>query len=166
MALYDDYEVSSSSAVRHWEVPYARLEDTTPSAKAPAAVKSRTNGKQMVGTVLSLDAARSIAVIDFTNSMVFAQDVRNVLTYAAGVEATWGEIKIGDPIYYDRSQPAATVWLSTSPLDNTGSANPLYGFVVINEGGRMQETPTGSFPKGNATAGTFKCAISQVGVVG
>ena len=83
-----DYEVSSEGAVRHWEAPYARLEDTTPTVSNPACLLSVTDGTQVCGTVLGVDATDSIAVIDFTAGMIYRQDVRNVLTYAAAVEAT------------------------------------------------------------------------------
>ena len=157
-----DYEVSSEGAVRHWEIPYARLEDATPTVSNPAAVLSRTSGTQLTGTILTVDAGESIAVIDFTCSMVYRQDVRNVLTYAAAVEATWGAINIGDPIYYDRSATMpAGVYLSTSPLDNTGAANPLFGHVVATD-----DTDSALYPKGGATASTQECGVMQIGAGG
>lgn len=158
-AINSDYEVSSEGAVRHWEVPYSRLEDITPTPSNPAAVLSRTAGTQLTGTILTIDAGTSIAVIDFTSSMVYQQAVRNVLTYAASVESTFGAINIGDPVYYDRSSTMpAGVYLSTSPLDKDGAANPLFGFVVLN----AAET-SADFPKGGATASTQTCAVMQVG---
>lgn len=70
-AIHNDYEVSSEGAVRHWEIPYARLTDTTPTPTNAAEVTSVLPGTQLTGTILSVDASRSIAVIDFTNSMVY-----------------------------------------------------------------------------------------------
>ena len=161
-AVNYDYQVSSEGAVRHWEIPYDRLEDTTPTASNPAAVLSRTDGTQLTGTVLSVDAGDSIAVIDFTCSMVYWQEVRNVLTYAAAVEATWGTIDIGDPVYYDRSATMpAGVYLSTSPLDNTGAANPLFGHVVP-----ANDTDEALYPKGAATASTQDAGVMQIGAGG
>lgn len=160
-AINSDYEVSSESAVRHWEQPYARLQDTTPTPSNPAAVLSRTAGTQLTGTILTVDAGTSIAIIDHTSSMVYQQDVRNALTYAASVEATWGVINVGDPVYYDRSSTMpAGVYLSTSPLDKDAAANPLFGFVVLNAGELAS-----AFPKGtNAVASTqANVAIMQVG---
>ena len=101
--INSDYQVSSEGAVRHWWIPYARLEDATPTPTNPAAVLSVTDGTQLTGTILSVDAGDSIAIIDFTCSMVYRQDVRNVLTYDGGAENTFGAINIGDPVYYDRS---------------------------------------------------------------
>lgn len=154
-----NYEVSSEGAVRHWEVPYARLEDATPTPSNPAAVLSRVPGTQLCGTILTVDAGASIAIIDFTASMVYREDVRNVLTYAAGVEATFGNINVGDPVFYDRSPTMpAGVYLSTSPLDNAGVANPLFGFVVLDA-----DEVAADFPKGAATASTQECAVMQRG---
>lgn len=155
-AIRNDYEVSSEGAVRHWEIPYDRLEDITPTASLPAAVLSVTDGTQLTGTVLVVDAVDEIAVIDFTHSMVYEHDVRNVLTYAAAVEATWGAINIGDPIYYDRSATMpANAKLSTSPLDNTGAANPLFGF-------RVPANDADVAAAGAATASTQSIAVFQV----
>ncbi len=158
-----DYEVSSEGAVRHWEIPYARLEDVTPTVSFPAAVLSVLPGTQLTGTILSVDAGDSVAVIDFTCSMVYWQDVRNVLTYNVGVaELTWGPINIGDPVYYDRSASMPVgVYLSTSPLDLTGAANPLFGHVVPRSDADMA-----LFPKGGVTASTQECAVMQIGAGG
>lgn len=157
-AIHNDYEVSSEGAVRHWEIPYARLTDTTPTPTNAAEVTSVLPGTQLTGTILSVDASRSIAVIDFTNSMVYRHDVRNVLTYSAGAESTFGAINIGDPVYYDNSATMpAGVYLSTSPLDNTGAANTLFGFAVADD------IASDTFPKGGATASTQRVAVMQRG---
>jgi hypothetical protein len=160
--INNDYEVSSEGAVRHWEIPYARLEDATPTPSNPAAVTSVLAGTQLTGTILTVDAARSVAVIDFTCSMVYWQEVRNVLTYNGGNEATWGAINIGDPVYYDSSATMpAGVYLSTSPLDNAAAANPLFGHVVP-----ANDTDMALYAKGGATASTQDCAVMQIGAGG
>jgi len=154
-----NYEVSSEGAVRHWEIPYARLEDATPTPSLPAAVTSVLPGTQLTGTILTIDADDSVAVIDFTCSMVYWQEVRNVLTYDAEAEDTFGAINIGDCIYYDGSATMpAGVKLSTSPLDNLGVANPLFGFAVPKNDADMA-----LFAKGGATAATVEVAVMQVG---
>ena len=132
MTVNTNYEVSSEGAVRHWEIPQARLENTAPTVTQAAAVISLLPGTQLTGTVLTVDATDDIAVIDFTTSMVYAHDVRNVRTYNQAAEATWGVINIGDPIYYDggATMVALGLFLSTSPLDAAGTANPLFGFAV------------------------------------
>lgn len=156
--INSDYEVSSEGAVRHWEIPYARLTDATPTPTNPAEVTSLLPGTALTGTILTVDAADSIAVIDFTCSMVYLQDVRNVLTYNPGVaELTWGPINIGDPVYYDHSASMpAGVYLSTAPTGTDGVVNTLFGFVV-------PASDTDSFPKGGVTASTQSCAVMQIG---
>jgi hypothetical protein len=167
MTVRNEYEVSSEGAVRHWPVAFDRLENTTPVQTEPAAVLSRTAGTQVTGTVLELrinetapTGGNDAAVIDFTASMVYWHNVRNVLTYDVGVaELTWGAINIGDPIYYDRSasMPANT-YLSTSPLDISGAPNPLFGYVV-----QRNDADDALYPKGGATASTQTCAVMQRG---
>lgn len=158
--IKSDYEVSSEGAVRHWEIPYARLSDTTPTPTSAAKVTGRVAGKELTGTVLTVDAARSVAIVDFTSSMVYRHDVRNVLTYNGGAENTFGAINVGDPVYYDPSATMpAGVYLSTSPLDKDGGANSLFGWVVPSD-----ETDT--FAKGGAVASTQRCAVLQTGAGG
>lgn len=155
-----DYEVSSEGAVRHWAIPYSRLSDQTPTPSNPAMVTNRVAGQEMTGTILSVDAATSMAVIDFTHSMVYKFSVRNVLTYGAGpAEATWGAINIGDSVFYDDTvtMPAG-VYLSTSPLDGSGNASPLFGHVVP-----LSDADAALYPKGGATASTQTCAVCQEG---
>jgi len=161
-AIRHDYEVSSEGAVRHWEIPYARLEDTTPTVSLPAKVTCITAGLEVTGTILSIDADESVAVIDFTCSMVYWHEVRNVLTYSAEAESTFGAINIGDTIYYDGSATMpAGVYLSTSPLNNLGAANPIFGRVVP-----RNDTDMALYPKGGVTASTQECAVMQVGAGG
>jgi hypothetical protein len=156
--VQNDYEVSSEGAVRHWEIPYARLSDTTPTPTNPAKVTGLIAGKELTGTILTVDAARSVAVIDFTNSMVYRENVRNVLTYSGGnAEASWTALNIGVAVFYDDSSTMpAGVYLSTSPLKIDGAANSLFGHIVP-----ADETDT--FPKGDTTASTQRCAVMQVG---
>jgi hypothetical protein len=91
--------------------------------------------------------------------MRYFHEVRNVLTYAAAVEATWGAINIGDRVYYDNSATMPVgVYLSTSPLDNTGAANSLWGTVV-----GCNTTDMALYPKGGITASTQECGVAQRG---
>jgi hypothetical protein len=160
-SIHHDYEVSSEGGVRHWEIPYARLTDATPTPSNPAQVTSLLVGGNLTGTILTVDAGLSVAVIDFTPGMVYRQTVRNVLTYGAGpAEATWGPINIGDPIYYDATatMPVGT-YLSTSPLNGAGAANKLFGFAVGTD-----EVDQALFPKGAALVGsTQTVGVMQVG---
>lgn len=159
MTIQSDYEVSSEGAVRHWEIPYSRLDDITPTESYPAQVTSLLAGTNLCGTILTIDADDSMAVIDFTCSMVYRQSVRNVLTYTTAAEATWGAINIGDPIYYDGSGTMpANCYLSTSPLDSAGAANALFGFAVP-----WSDADAANYPKGGAAASTQSCAVMQRG---
>ncbi len=159
MTIRNGYEVSSESAIRHWEFNYARLENVTPTETQPFAVTSLLAGTQITGTVLTINAGLSLIVGDVTHSMVYLHNVRNVLTYAANVENTWGVIAEGDPIYYDGSAVApADVFLSTSPLDQAGGANALFGYAVL------QFAADTSLPTTTATASTESLGVMQVGV--
>jgi len=154
-AIRNDYEVSSEGAVRHWDVPYDDLEDATPTATLPAALTSRIDGCQLTGTILVVDADDEMAVIDFTHSMVYEHDVRNVRTYSGAAENTFGVIDIGDPIFYDRSATMpANAKLSTSPFDSADAANPLFGFRVPANDNDTAATAT-------ATAATESIAVLQ-----
>ncbi|MFA6271261.1 MAG: hypothetical protein WC657_08735 [Candidatus Paceibacterota bacterium] len=162
--LSNDYEVSSEGCVRHWEVPYARMEDATPTVTFPACViddaAAPGTGVQVCGTILTVDATNSVAIIDFTAGMVYRQAVRNVATYAGNVEATWAAIQFGAPIYYDRSNTMpATSHLSLSPLDRLGVANPLFGYAV-----GWSDADAASFPKAVINvASTTDVAVMQRG---
>ncbi len=155
-AIHNDYEVSSGPVLT-WEIPYARLADNTPTPSNPAMVTGVLLGSELTGTIISVDAGASIAVINFAPGFVLRTTVRNVLTYA-GAENTWGAINIGDPVYYDDTagMPAGT-YLSTSPLDTGGNANPLFGRVV-------PVSDTDTFPKGvGGVASTQTCGVMQRG---
>ena len=156
MTQNNDYEVSSESAVRHWLVPYARLTNTTPDETEACELTSLLAGTQVGGTVLEINATDSTAIVDFTCSMIYEHNVRNVLTYSGAVENTWGAINIGDVIYYDDSATMpAGVYLSTSPLDNLGVANSHWGYVAYSA--RM------TYAMGGATASTQTPAVMQRG---
>lgn len=159
-----DYEVSSEGCVRHWEVPYARLEDATPTVSNPASLLNLVatgNGIQVCGTILTVDAVNSVAVIDFTAGMVYRQPVRNVSGYNVGVgENAWLAIQLGAPIYYDRSasMPVGT-YLSLSATDLTGANNPLFGYAV-----GWSDADMATFPKAAAGVGsTTDVAVMQRG---
>lgn len=164
--ILNDYEVSSEGAVRHWEIPIVGRLDTVGGVAASAtnsipgkacAVISLTSGVQLTGTILTQDTSGTDrVVVDFTCSMVYKHYVRNVLTYDSG-EDTFGAINIGDAVYYDRENTNAR--LSTAPNDNSGNANPLFGFVVP-----WSDADADNYPKGAAlVASTQTCAVMQVG---
>lgn len=154
-----DYQVSSEGAVRHWPIPYARLTDQTPTVTMPCEVTSLTDSTQLTGTILALEAADSVAIVDFTCSMVYWQEIRNVTEYSGEAENVWAAINIGDEVYYDHSAAMpAGVYLSTSPLGDGGQTNTRFGWVVP-----RNDTDMALFAKGDNTASTEECAIMQLG---
>lgn len=158
-AVSSIYEVLCAPGA-HWDIPYARLEDATPTPSNPAAVLAvAANIDQLTGTILSINANQAQACIDFAAGSIYWQQVRNVLTYAVGVEATWGAIDIGDLVYYDRSATMVVGdYLSTSPLDNAVAANPLFGRVIAEN-----DADAALYPKGGAAASTQWCGVIQRG---
>ena len=156
MPVGNDYQISSEGAVRHWEVPYARLTDTTPVVGDPAEMTALTAGTEVGGTILAIDANVSRAVVDFTCSMIYKHYVINVLTYSGAVANTWGVIDVGNRVYYDNSATMpAGVYLSTSPLDQTGAANSLFGTVAY--------AGSVTLPTTTATTSTEEIPVMQRG---
>ena len=156
--IHDDYQ-HSSGPMQTITVPYARLTDATPTPSNPCEIISLLPGTQLCGTIVSTDAADSIAVVNVAPGFIGNWEVRNVLTYAAAIEDTWGAINYGDPVYYDSSATMpAGVYLSTSPLDNAGGANPLFGFIAT-----KNSEAAALYPKGGATASTQNCQVQQRG---
>lgn len=162
-SITQSHEVSSESGrERQLPVPYARLTDVTPTLHDPAQVTGLVAGLMITGTVITLDAVGSVAILNVADGARYLHNVRNVLTYNAGpvAEATWGPINIGDPVYYDAEQDTLNgIKLSTSPLQSDGAtANTLFGHVTM-----LQEETAASFPKGAAlVASTQECAVMQV----
>ena len=153
-----DYE-HSSGPVFTIAVPYARLTDATPTESNPCELTSLLAGTQLCGTIMTIDATDSIAIVNVAPGFIGNWEVRNVLTYAAAVEATWGAINVGDLVYYDNSATMpAGVYLSTSPLDNTGAANTLFGVIAT-----ITSEAAALYPLGGITASTQDCQVMQRG---
>lgn len=166
-----NFQISGREGGRHWHIPIARLTNLTidntldgeelAANHHPVAVDSRVTGSQMVGTVLSQDSRAGVdtVVVDFTPNVIYRHNVRNVRTYGGGAEATWGVLNIGDPVYFDASPTMpADVFLSTSPLDSAGNANPLFGYVQFSESEGI------TLPTLVATAATIDVPVSQMGL--
>ena len=83
---------------------------------------------QLIGTVETAEVAGH-SVVNCAANAVYEHPVRNVRTYdQTGGEATWGAIAEGDYIYIDLvSALPAGVYLSTSPLNDLGVANKIFG---------------------------------------
>lgn len=156
--LLEGYE-HSSGPVFTIAVPYARLTDATPTASNPCELTSLLAGTQLCGTIMVTDAADSVAIVNVAPGFIGNWEVRNVLTYAAAVEATWGAINVGDLVYYDNSATMpAGVYLSTSPLDNLGTANTLFGVIAC-----ITSEAAALYPLGGITASTQNCQVMQRG---
>lgn len=154
------YEVASENGALHWWIDLDRLEYPAGLETNPAAVLSDTDGIQATGTILSIMDVSGCAVIDFTPTMVYRQNVRNVLTYSVGSPATFGTIAEGDVIYYDRSTSLpADVHLSTSPLDDTGAANPIFGMRV-----KLQPDDPCTAVGTTQSGSTHYIAVMQLGI--
>ena len=158
----NSYEVSSESGrERMVRVPWARLKDATPTLGDPAAVTALVGGTELTGTVVNAGtAADPYAILNCAVGAVYWHNVRNVLTYGQGpVEATWGALNIGDPVYYDSMQDGLNgIKLSTAPTQFGGAANPLFGNIILH-----QEEDADDYPKGDDKAGSsHACAIFQV----
>lgn len=156
--IHHNYQ-DSSGPVFTIAVPYARLTDATPTDHNPCEITSLVAGDRTCGVIVTTDARDSIAIVNVAPAVCHNFDVRNVLTYAANVEDTWGPINVGDVIYYDASATMpAGVYLSTSPLNNLGVANTKYGRVQC-----ITSEAAALYPKGAAIASTQACQIQQFG---
>jgi hypothetical protein len=180
--VHPDYEGSSERPTCHWEIPYTRLFDQTPTPTNPAQVLALAGTLiEVNGTILTISpgptAATSFAVIDFTPTMVYMQDVRTVLTYVGGMdgaEATWGALNIGDPVFYDNSTTMGVLglYLSTSPANDTpGGVGPRnnvqFGWIVPAPNPTGADTDAARFPLAAGNAGnTWRVAVMQVGAGG
>ena len=141
-------------------VPYADLTDATPTESNPCEVLSLLAGTAVCGTVTTIDASDSVAIVNVAPGFIGNWEVRNVLTYNPGVaELTWGAIGYGDLVYYDASASMpAGVYLSTSPLNTLGVANTLFGVIAT-----INSEAAALYPLGGATASTQNCQVMQRG---
>jgi len=156
--INNDYE-HSSGPVMTIAVPYARMTDATPTESNPCQITSLLPGTQLCGTILTIDAGDSIAIVNVAPGFIGNWEVRNVLTYAQAAESTFGAINYGDPIYYDHSATMpAGVYLSTAPAAADAAANTLFGYVAC-----KTSEAAALYPKGGATASTQDCQVQQRG---
>jgi len=141
-------------------VPYARLTDATPTESNPCQLTSLLAGTSLCGTVMTIDASDSVAIVNIAPGFIGNWEVRNVLTYNPGVaELTWGAINVGDLVYYDASASMpAGVYLSTSPLNTGGTANTVFGAIAT-----ITSEAAALYPLGGITASTQDCQVAQRG---
>ena len=157
--ILENYE-HSSGPVFPIAVPYARLTDATPTEGNPCELTSLLPGTQLTGTIMTIDAGDSVAIVNVAPCFIGNWEVRNVLTYNAGVaELTWGAINVGDLVYYDHSASMpAGVYLSTSPLGTDTVANTLFGTIAT-----ITSEAAALYPLGGITASTQNCQVMQIG---
>ena len=157
--INNDYE-HSSGPVMTIAVPYARLTDATPTESNPCEITSLLPGTQLCGTIMTIDASDSIAIVNVAPGFIGNFEVRNVLTYNPGVaELTWGAINVGDPVYYDHSASMpAGVYLSTSPIGTDTVVNTLFGYIAC-----KTSEAAALYPLGGVTASTQDCQVQQRG---
>lgn len=157
-----DYEVSSESGrERHVRIPYASLEDATPTLHDPFQVANAGDGLGLNGTVITLDAVDSVIIGNVAEGAVYLHNVRNVRTYTSGpvAEATWAAIVVGMRVYYDTEQDTLNgVKLSLAPLQSDGTTpNDPFGWIVMD-----QDEDSSDFGKGTSQVGsTHACAVLQ-----
>lgn len=158
-AINHNYE-HSSGPVFTICVPYARLTDATPTESNPCQLTSLLAGTSLCGTVMTIDASDSVAIVNVAPGFIGNWEVRNVLTYNPGVaELTWGAINVGDLVYYDASASMpAGVYLSTSPLNTGGTANTVFGAIAT-----ITSEAAALYPLGGITASTQDCQVAQRG---
>ena len=135
-----------------------------PTPTQPFAITGTLAAAQVTGTIITLEASPDLKFVgDVGSGQVYLHLVRNVLTYSGSAEATFGDINEGDQIYYDldtnNSMPT-DVRLSTSPLADSGVANPRFGWAVL-----ISEADV--FPKGtDGVASTQSVGVMQSGAGG
>jgi len=159
-AVNNNYE-HSSGPIHTIAVPYARLTDATPTPSNPCELTNLLVGTALCGTIISIDAGDSIAIVNVAPGFIINTEVRNVLTYNAGVaELTWGPINVGDLVYYDASATMpAGVYLSTSPLNfAAGAAQTIFGVIAC-----ITSEAAALYPLGGVTASTQNCQVMQRG---
>ena len=156
--ILENYE-HSSGPVFTICVPYARLTDTTPTEGNPCELTSLLPGTQLTGTIMTIDAADSVAIVNVAPCFIGNWAVRNVLTYAQSAESTFGAINVGDLVYYDHSASMpAGVYLSTGPTGADTVANTRFGVIAT-----ITSEAAALYPKGGVTASTQNCQVMQIG---
>lgn len=103
------------------------LENGMHPAFAIGAKANRPNN--LVGVVMSYEPAATLVVLNMADKFISRQYVANVLTY--NTPDTWAATYVlGAPVYVDDSDDlTAGVTLSLSPLNHSGTPNPLFGYV-------------------------------------
>jgi hypothetical protein len=117
----------------------------------------------LTGVVVSYDGAGSGTATDrveinTADGAIVRNYVANVLTYAAGVPATWETAPVvGQPVYVDDSNDLAEgVTLSMSPLNDADVRNPLAGYLWY-----CQDEIADGFAGGARLTSTFDGTLAE-----
>ena len=87
--------------------------------------------RNLTGVVITYQSNNDRAVMNLADKVIVRQFVSNILTYSGGAGNTFDQsLAVGEPVYVDDSGPlSAGVTLSRSPLNESGSANPMAGYL-------------------------------------
>lgn len=87
--------------------------------------------RNLTGVVITYSLANDRAVMNLADKVIVRNYVSNILTYSGGAGNTFDQsLAVGEPVYVDDSGPLSSgVTLSRSPLNESGSANPMAGYV-------------------------------------
>jgi hypothetical protein len=117
----------------------------------------------LTGVVVTYDGvgsgtATDRVVVNIADGAIVRNYVANVLTYAAGVPATFETAPIvGQPVYVDDSDDLGEgVTLSMSPLNDADVRNPLAGYLMY-----CQDEIADGFAAGARTTSTFDGTLAD-----
>jgi hypothetical protein len=87
--------------------------------------------RNLTGVVITYNSANDRAVMNLADKVIVRQYVSNVLTYSGGNPLLYDQsLAMGEPVYVDDSGPLSEgVTLSRAPLNESGSANPMAGYI-------------------------------------
>ena len=87
--------------------------------------------RNLTGVVMTYNSANDRAIMNLADKVIVRNYVSNILTYDQGAGNTFDQsLAFGEEVFVDDSGPLSSgVTLSRSPLNESGSANPLAGFV-------------------------------------
>ncbi len=87
--------------------------------------------RNLTGVVMTYNSANDRAVMNLADKVIVRNYVSNIMAYTTGDGSTFDQsLAFGELVYVDDSGPLSSgVTLSRSPLNESGSANPLAGFI-------------------------------------
>ena len=87
--------------------------------------------RNLTGVVMTYNSANDRAIMNLADKVIVRNYVSNIMAYTTGDGSTFDQsLAVGELVYVDDSGPLSSgVTLSRSPLNESGSANPLAGFV-------------------------------------